>query len=252
MPSKTTLRDMPASTSEIRGGDGTADRLAEAALRLFDQKGFDATTIDDIAAAANVSRRTFFRHFPRKESVILFEQAFIQAELRRRLAEPPAGVSVLDEFLATVPWILRQASLDPARLKLRIQLVKAVPELASTERDADSATIGKFAAAYAGELGGGAENRVRAMAVGAAIVAAANAALDESLGGDDPVPLFEAAASSIRGWAPARPTRPLVAVVQVPETMTDAAAAALIQQALATARGQDPTSAKGRSQPERG
>jgi AcrR family transcriptional regulator len=69
--------------------------------------------IDDIATAANVSRRTFFRYFLRKESVILIEQALIQAELRGRLEEPRLGVSVLDEFIASVPRILRQATIDP-------------------------------------------------------------------------------------------------------------------------------------------
>lgn len=242
MPDQMTPDDISVPA---RGSDGAADRLAEAALRLFDRKGFGETTIDDIAAAANVSRRTFFRYFPRKESVILFEQAYIQAELRGRLESPRLGVSVLDEFIESVPRILRQATRDAARLRLRVKLIKTVPELASTERDADSTTIDKFAAAYAAELGGGAENNVRAMAIGAAIVAAANAALDASLDGGDPVALFEAAAGSIRGWAPARRTRPLVAVLQVPEMLSDEAAGALLRQAMAAGGAEDPVPKRG-------
>ena len=49
----------------------TRDRLREVALGLFLDRGFDATTVTEIAAAAGVSHMTFFRHFPTKEAVVL-------------------------------------------------------------------------------------------------------------------------------------------------------------------------------------
>ncbi|MFZ0015436.1 MAG: TetR family transcriptional regulator [Acidimicrobiia bacterium] len=49
----------------------TKDRLQEEALRLFTERGFDAVTVDEVAAAAGVSHMTFFRHFPTKEDVVL-------------------------------------------------------------------------------------------------------------------------------------------------------------------------------------
>lgn len=49
---------------------GTADRLRLAALELFVEQGFDATTVDDIAARVGVTQRTFFRHFVDKEEVL--------------------------------------------------------------------------------------------------------------------------------------------------------------------------------------
>jgi AcrR family transcriptional regulator len=56
-------------------GVGKADRtrglLRERAIDLFLRNGFDATTVAEIAAAAGVTRMTFFRHFPSKESVVL-------------------------------------------------------------------------------------------------------------------------------------------------------------------------------------
>jgi len=49
----------------------TRQRLAAAALKLFEANGYERTTVEDIAAACGVSHMTFFRHFPKKESVLL-------------------------------------------------------------------------------------------------------------------------------------------------------------------------------------
>src|ERR1043166_5369694 len=68
----------------------TAADLEEAALKLFTEKGFDAVTIDDIAASADVSRRTFFRYFASKEDVILADHPKRLGELQAALDRPPA------------------------------------------------------------------------------------------------------------------------------------------------------------------
>lgn len=49
---------------------GSTERLQNAALELFAEQGFEATTVNDIAARAGVTRRTFFRHFPDKREVL--------------------------------------------------------------------------------------------------------------------------------------------------------------------------------------
>ena len=82
----------------------TAADLEEAALILFTEKGFDAVTIDDIAASADVSRRTFFRYFASKEDVILSDHprrlGELQAALDRRPADEPALTALRQAILS--------------------------------------------------------------------------------------------------------------------------------------------------------
>ncbi|WP_179235302.1 TetR family transcriptional regulator [Streptomyces sp. CS113] len=68
-----------------------SDELTEAALQLLAAKGFDAVTIDEIASAAGVSKRTFFRYFASKEDVVVQFLTDMGADIHRDLAARPTG-----------------------------------------------------------------------------------------------------------------------------------------------------------------
>ena len=106
----------------------TREAIQAAALRLFTANGFAGTTVDDIAAAADVSPRTFFLHFASKQDVVLGLLPEQVEALRRRLREYPPDADPL-RMLREVLHSLA-ASLDSTqRLSLYTGLAEAEPAL---------------------------------------------------------------------------------------------------------------------------
>ncbi|MFF8808601.1 TetR family transcriptional regulator [Streptomyces omiyaensis] len=79
------------STLAQRKRQLVATELTETALQLFAHKGFEAVTVDEIATAAGVSKRTFFRYFASKEDVVVQFLAGMGADMRAELAARPAA-----------------------------------------------------------------------------------------------------------------------------------------------------------------
>lgn len=123
------------------------------AFALFAARGFDATTVDEIAAAAGIGRRTFFRYFPSKNDVVwgTFEDEL--ERMRVRLKACPPEVPLMDAIrLALIDF----NRVDPAQVPLhrrRMELILRVPTLLahSTLRfTAWRAVVAEFAAERAG------------------------------------------------------------------------------------------------------
>ncbi|GII53788.1 hypothetical protein Pth03_21770 [Planotetraspora thailandica] len=110
----------------------TRRALIEAALRLFQEKGYEESTIAEIAAAADVSTRTFFSYFAGKEDVVFFDgQARVDAALKM-IAERRAGESVVDLLLRVTSHSLDTVSDADLTVELtpaRRHLMMTVPAL---------------------------------------------------------------------------------------------------------------------------
>jgi AcrR family transcriptional regulator len=105
------------------------EQIADAALRLFAERGFDGATIDEIAEAADVSRRTFFRYFARKEDVILDWKRRTAEELREALVERPASESPLDAAHGALATVAAGYAERPDLTLALMRLFESAPKL---------------------------------------------------------------------------------------------------------------------------
>jgi AcrR family transcriptional regulator len=89
----------------------TRRALAEAALRLFTEKGFDRTTLEDVAEEAEVSKSTFFRFFPAKEAAAVEAETELWTAYLAALADRQLSGAILGELHHTLASAI--AGLDP-------------------------------------------------------------------------------------------------------------------------------------------
>ena len=105
------------------------ERIVDAAIALFEQRGIDATSIEDIARAVDVSRATVFNHFPYKEAILVEIGARLVTRIgesagvhRRRSARnalydlADAVAAIAEQYESVVPYIAREMTHpDPDR-----------------------------------------------------------------------------------------------------------------------------------------
>lgn len=146
----------------------TRDRLAAAALYLFEARGYDATTVEDIARAAGVSHMTFFRYFPTKESVLLGDP--FDPLIAGAVAAQPASLPPIERvgrgFLSALGVVDAQIDADVRR---RIAIAAGVSSLRAgiveNNRETENAVVAALASSGTNER----EARIAASACLAAI-----------------------------------------------------------------------------------
>jgi AcrR family transcriptional regulator len=110
----------------------TRERLTRMAMALFLERGFEATTLDDIAAAADISRRSFFHYFASKEDVVFAWQEEITAALIDAVAARPAAESMLTAAENAILAMVRQ--LEPGEAIAMAQLKRDNPALQARDQ----------------------------------------------------------------------------------------------------------------------
>jgi AcrR family transcriptional regulator len=140
-PPQTSDQEPPGTVADEPAPEATPTRrqahklrieraLQQAALTLFAEQGYDATTTDEIADRAGVSHRTFFRYFPTKESVLFVgEYGWFQSFTKNFLAQP-ADQSDLEAMRAT----LRMLAGDLTKIRRALALYERAVESSATLR----------------------------------------------------------------------------------------------------------------------
>jgi AcrR family transcriptional regulator len=117
----------------------TLHRLQEEALRLFDEQGYDATTIEQIAESAGVSASTFYRYFPTKEDVVVqdeYDPLIVNVFESQSEADAP-----LDALRAVLRVLFAEfTDADIERVRRRVRMIFAVPALRARQVQQTTAT----------------------------------------------------------------------------------------------------------------
>ncbi|MFB2598239.1 mycofactocin system transcriptional regulator [Herbiconiux sp. P17] len=144
---------MTTQTRLGRAPSTSQAELSHIALQLFVEHGFDATTIDEIAARAGIGRRTFFRYFPSKNDLPWGDFENLLDRMRTYLQELPASLPLVEALRAAVIEFNRFPVEEVPYHRQRMELLLNVPTLVahSTLRYASwRQVVAEFAAARLG------------------------------------------------------------------------------------------------------
>jgi AcrR family transcriptional regulator len=150
----TVMTEVPARTEGLRERKKARTRatIRQHALRLFAEHGYSATTVEQIADAAEVSPATFFRYFPTKEDVVL-QDDFDLIALAEMEAQPP-DVGPIAAFRAAATAARQQLEPEDAEaFATTTHLTLSVPEIRARAVDELVRTTDEISAAIARRLG---------------------------------------------------------------------------------------------------
>jgi AcrR family transcriptional regulator len=159
--------DRPAGLRE-RKKARTRAAIREHALRLFREQGYQATTVEQIAEAAEVSPSTFFRYFATKEDVVLQDDFdLIQVEA---FEAQPASMSVIAAYRAAAAQMYHSLAPDElARFRESVELTLTIPEVRARALDEFAKAIDVTAEAIARRTGHAPDERAVRTVAGALV-----------------------------------------------------------------------------------
>ncbi|MCZ7535071.1 MAG: TetR/AcrR family transcriptional regulator [Acidimicrobiia bacterium] len=165
--------------------------IADVALDLFCDGGYDETTVDDIAAAADISTRSFFRYFRAKEEVLFHDALETIETLRALVDDRPAGEPLVVSLREALVGLIALPGKDPERDRRRLQLLADTPHLEAAKLAHEHQWETALAAVLAGRLGADPAADLRPALAAASAIAALRIVLEHWLASDAPRPADE-------------------------------------------------------------
>jgi AcrR family transcriptional regulator len=167
-----------------RKKEQTRRAIEDAAFRLFAERGFQATTVADIAEAADVAPRTFFAYFPSKEDVLFADFDETSEALAARLRDRLPGETTFDALRAWITGLLPDLEADENREALRHRLCSEYESIAAHERHLMARFEAIIAESVAADLGD-APSDLRPRMIAAAAIAALMAMRPDDPGAEE-------------------------------------------------------------------
>jgi AcrR family transcriptional regulator len=99
------------------------DAIFDAAIDLFAAKGFDETTVEEVAQAAGISRRSFFRYFESKDDLLAYSIVNCGVALSKKVAECPEGLSPLGVVRKATQSVAEQMETSP-RMRQMVEIAE--------------------------------------------------------------------------------------------------------------------------------
>lgn len=166
------------------------ERLIDAAFQLFGERGYEPTTVEDIAERAGVGRTTFFRNFRSKDDVIFPDHEQLMEQIKARLATSTDSTALVAVAEAVRLVLLRYIE-EGERARLRYALTSRISVL----RDREIASVARYQRLFREFIGawmGQSEaNALRAELMASSVAAAHNHVLRRWLRGDTAEPIEE-------------------------------------------------------------
>ena len=130
-----------------RNGAEARRRLQQAALALFQERGYDATTTAEIAARAGVTERTFFRHFPDKREVLFDGEEAFRDALAEGVLAAPEDLGPIEALLWTFRSVEPLLQQNRAFSEPRRQVIAQTPALQERVLTKTAGLVGALSAA---------------------------------------------------------------------------------------------------------
>jgi AcrR family transcriptional regulator len=128
--------------------------IAAQAIVIFDERGFDETTVDDIVAAVGISARSFYRYFPVKEDVVTGDPLPYGLQIRDALNERPAGEDLWASLRACFAPIVKSCERDvPHNLRV-MRVLMGAPSLRARNHEKHLVWAGLLSPVVIGRLEG--------------------------------------------------------------------------------------------------